>query len=295
MNFDSIIGFLSGIWNFKLFALNQTNISIGSLIMFMVILLSFSVISRVLKRSILSRVMAKVELEASVIYAINRVIHYLIMVVAVIVAFQFIGVDLSGLAVIFGLVSVGIGFGLQNITADFISGLLILFEQPIKVGDRVSVGKRIGDIEEINIRSTTIRSLDNISIIVPNHEFVNDAVTNWSYVDDVIRIVIKFRLAFNADLGKVKEILKQITQEMPEILQEPPPQLFIWEFGEWSINMEYDVYIHNPRKFRFVKSQINFLLIEKFRQNDISFARPHQVIQVADNELGRDDAKGDSN
>ena len=195
MNFDSIMEFFSGIWNFRLFALNQTNISIGSLVMFMVILLSFSVVSRVLKRSILSRVMTKVELEASVIYAINRVIHYLIMVVAVIVAFQFIGVDLSGLAVIFGLVSVGIGFGLQNITADFISGLLILFEQPIKVGDRVSVGKRIGDIEEINIRSTTIRSLDNISIIVPNHEFVNDAVTNWSYVDDVIRIVIKFRLA----------------------------------------------------------------------------------------------------
>ena len=162
MNFDSIMEFFSGIWNFRLFALNQTNISIGSLVMFMVILLSFSVVSRVLKRSILSRVMTKVELEASVIYAINRVIHYLIMVVAVIVAFQFIGVDLSGLAVIFGLVSVGIGFGLQNITADFISGLLILFEQPIKVGDRVSVGKRIGDIEEINIRSTTIRSLDNI-------------------------------------------------------------------------------------------------------------------------------------
>ncbi|NIV15389.1 MAG: mechanosensitive ion channel, partial [Aliifodinibius sp.] len=121
-------------------------------------------------------------------YSLIRITQYLIMIAGVVISFQFIGVDLSGLVFIFGLLSVGIGFGLQNITSNFVSGLVLLIERPIRVGDRVTVGDTLGDVLEINMRSTTIRTLTNISIIVPNSEFTSSNVINWSHGDPKVRL-----------------------------------------------------------------------------------------------------------
>ena len=125
-------------------------------------------------------------------------------------AFQFVGINLSGLAVIFGLLSVGIGFGLQNVTSNFIAGLILLFEQPIKIGDRIMVGDTEGDVLEINIRSTTIRSLNNVSIIVPNSEFVSSNVVNWSHGDPKIRLVVEVGVSYQSDLDTVLRSLQEV-------------------------------------------------------------------------------------
>ena len=141
---------------------------------------------------------------------VTGVIVWLTTLIIAIVAFQTIGINLSGLAVIFGLLSVGIGFGLQNVVSNFIAGLILLFERPISVGDRVTVGDTEGDVMEIKIRATIIRSLNNISIIVPNSEFISGRVINWSHGDAKVRLEIEVGVSYNSDLDLVLASLKEV-------------------------------------------------------------------------------------
>jgi len=190
MDLNVLFKKISEILSINLFEINQTPVSISSIIMLLLMLVIFYTASRVVNRVIIKPLLGRINIEEGIRYNLLRIIHYLIMIVGVIVAFQFIGIDLSGLAVIFGLLSVGIGFGLQNITSNFIAGLILLFERPITIGDRITVGDTEGDVMDINIRSTTIRTIDNISIIVPNSEFVSSNVINWSHGDIKVRVQV---------------------------------------------------------------------------------------------------------
>ena len=149
MTFNEVLGIISKIFNYTLFELNQTPVSISSILMFIFFMLIFYFSSRLITKVILNNLFARLKIEEGTSYTMKRVIHYMVMIVGAIVAFQFIGIDLSGLAVIFGLLSVGIGFGLQNVTSNFIAGLILLFERPIKIDDRITVGDTEGDVLEI--------------------------------------------------------------------------------------------------------------------------------------------------
>jgi small-conductance mechanosensitive channel len=217
--FNEVMNTLSRILSFKLFELKQTPVTVLSLLMFIVMIVAFYLISKLLNRIILHRILERFGLDKSIQYTLTRIMHYLIMITGVVVAFQFVGIDLAGLTVIFGLLSVGIGFGLQNITSNFISGLILLFERPIKVGDRVTVGDIEGDVTSINMRSTTIQSLDNISIIVPNSEFISSTVTNWSYGDPKIRLRIEVGVSYSSDLDTVRKALLDVAGEHDDVLK----------------------------------------------------------------------------
>jgi small-conductance mechanosensitive channel len=171
---------VSQVLHYKLFEIKRTPVTLSSLFMFIIVVVFFYTLSRLLQNVLRNKVLTHFRIDKGIQFTMSRVSHYLVMIVGFIVAFQFIGIDLSGLAVIVGLLSVGIGFGLQNITSNFIAGIILLFERPIKIGDRVTVGHTEGDIVAINMRSTMIRSLNNIMIIVPNSEFISSQVINWS-------------------------------------------------------------------------------------------------------------------
>jgi small-conductance mechanosensitive channel len=172
MSAKEILQIMDEILHYTIFTLNQTPITLLSIILFLLIIFGFIIFSRVIKNRILIKVLSKFQLDEGLQFSMTRIIHYIIVLTGIVVAFQFIGINLTGLAVVLGFLSVGIGFGLQNVTSNFISGLIILFERPIKVGDRITVGETEGDVENIHIRSTTIRSLNNISIIVPNSVYI---------------------------------------------------------------------------------------------------------------------------
>ncbi|MEZ4764911.1 MAG: mechanosensitive ion channel [Calditrichia bacterium] len=161
-----LIRHISEILNFRLFTLGDNPISLSALLTLLVFVIIFAIGSRLLRDMVLSRFLNYMRIDAGTQFTFERIVHYLIMVLGVVVAFQSIGVDLSGLAVIFGFLSVGIGFGLQNVTSNFVAGLILLFERPINVGDRVLIGDVEGDVNEIKIRATRIQTVDNISIIV---------------------------------------------------------------------------------------------------------------------------------
>src|SRR5262245_32284154 len=152
MNLTDVIRSFEYLMTFKLFEINRTPITPSSILMFLLVIAIFALTSRLLQRLLRAQLFSRMRLDEGIQYTLTRISHYLIMVVGAVVAFQFIGIDLTGLAIILGFLSVGIGFGLQNITSNFVAGLILLLERPIKVGDRIMVGNQEGDVVEINMR-----------------------------------------------------------------------------------------------------------------------------------------------
>jgi small-conductance mechanosensitive channel len=263
-----------------LFEINKQPITLSNLIMFVLVISVFAVLSRIIRRILRGQVFPRLAIDQGTQYTLLRVTHYLIIVIGAVVAFQFIGIDLTGLAVIFGLLSVGIGFGLQNVTSNFVAGLILLFERPIKVGDRITVGDTEGDVVEINIRSTTIRSLNNIAIIVPNSEFVSSTVINWTYADQRIRLEIDVGVSYSSDLDTVLRSLQEVAEEQPEVLTDPVPEVLHAGFGDSSWNMRLRAWIGNPKRHPQIRSALNCAIVRKFRENGVEIPFPQRDLHV---------------
>jgi small-conductance mechanosensitive channel len=270
--FRGVQGFLDT----RLFTIGTTEVTLSAIFVFLFILLVVVILARLFTRKFLERILIRLQIEKGTRYTFRRIIELTFILIGAIIAFQSIGINLSGLAVIFGLLSVGIGFGLQNITSNFIAGLILLFERPIKVGDRVMVGGIEGDVMDINIRSTTVRSLNNIDNIVPNSEFISSQVVNWSHGDRKIRLDIEVGVSYQSDLDTVLRSLKEVALENSEILRDPEPDVLLREFGDSSWNMRLRVWIDNPKRHPVVRSDINCAIVRKFRENGVEIPFPQR-------------------
>lgn len=280
MDGSSVFSTVKRILTYTLFEINQTPVTLFSIIMFLVVVLAFYLFSRIINRILLKRLLVKMQVQQSIRFMLLRINHYIIVIVGIILAFQFVGINLSGLAVVFGLLSVGIGFGLQNVTSNFVSGLILLLERPIQIGDRVTIGDTEGDVAEINLRSTSIRTLNNISLIVPNSDFISSNVINWSHGDPKIRLDIKVGVSYGSDLNRVIESLKRVARENPEVLDKPEPKVLLWEFADSSWNMELQAWIKEPYEYRRIRSDINCAIVYEFRNRNIEIAYPQRDIHV---------------
>lgn len=266
--------------NYHLFTINQEPVTVRSVLVFVTLLVVFYLVSQVANRIVLRRVLIRFNIERSIRYNMTRIGHYAFMVIGTLFAVQFVGLDLSALTVVFGLLSVGIGFGLQNITSNFISGIILLFERPIKVGDRVTVGEVEGDVAAINMRATTVNSLRNISIIVPNSDFISHQVTNWSYGDPKIRVDIDVGVSYNSDIDLVLKTLQEVAEENPDVLKEPETQVLLLSFGDSSWNMQLRYWMPSPEKYYRVRSDINCAIVRKFRERGIEIPFPQRDLHV---------------
>lgn len=280
MNDLSLPEFVSKIINYKLFTLNQTPITLASLVVFVVIFVAFVILSRVVTKLLGAKLLSRTQLDRGLQYTLERITTYTLIVIGAIIAFQFIGIDLSGLAVIFGLLSVGLGFGLQNVASNFVSGLILLFERPIKVGDRVTVGNTEGDVLEINMRATTIRSTNNISIIVPNADFISQPVINWSHGDKKIRLDVAVGVSYDSDLETVMRCLHEVAEEHERVMKKPEPRVHLIRFGDSSWDMELRCWIPSPKLHSWVRSELHCAIVEKFRENKIEIPYPQRDLHV---------------
>lgn len=265
---------------YPLFTINQTPITLISILLFGLILIVFILVAKLLKNKIISKIFLKFNIDDGMQFTLIKISQYIIVFIGAVVALQFIGIDLTGLAVVLGFLSVGIGFGLQNITSNFIAGIILLFERPIKIGDRVTVGDTEGDVKHINIRSTTIQSLNNISYIVPNSEFISTTVINWSHGDKKIRVDIDVGVSYNSDVDLVINVLKQVAINNHEILNSPEPEVHLREFGDSSWNMKLRVWIDNPKRHYYVRSNLNCEIVRKFRENNIEIPFPQRDLHL---------------
>jgi len=236
--------------------------------------------SRFVRSVVLRPALARLRLDEGTRYTFTRITHYIILTVGVLVAFDVIGVNLRGLVVVLGFLSVGIGFGLQNLTSNFISGLILLAERPIRVGDRVTVGEIEGDVTDINIRSTTVRSMNNISIIVPNSDFVSSKVVNWSHRDPKVRIDINVGVSYTSNLETVLQALKEVAHECPEVLRKPEPEVLHLGFGDSAWDMRLRVWIQDPKRHPIVRSDLNCAIVRKFRKCGVEIPFPQRDLHV---------------
>jgi small-conductance mechanosensitive channel len=263
-----------------LFTLKETPVTLASVFILIIFLWAVMLVSRFIRRVMARWLEARTSMARETRYTLTRVTQYAVIIIGVIVAFQFVGINLSGLAVIFGLLSVGIGFGLQNLTSNFVSGLILLVERPIKVGDRVTVGDTEGDVEEINMRSTTIHSLNNISIIVPNSEFISNTVINWSHGDPKVRLNLDVGVSYQSDVDTVLRCLGEAAREHPDVLEHPAPEVYLTEFGDSAWNMRLWFWIPRAQITRRVKSEVNIAIVKKFRDNNVEIPFPQRDLHL---------------
>lgn len=271
---------ISEIMEYPLFYTNQRPINITSIVIGIIILLIFVFFSRALRKIIKTKLFPKYKLDEGIQLAILKVAHYLLVGLGIIVAVQSIGLNLTSLAVVFGLLSVGIGFGLQHVVSNFISGLIILFERPIKIGDRITIGDVLGDVVNISLRATLIRTIDNISIIVPNSEFITSRVINWSHRDPKIRVHITVGVAYGSDVPLVTSSLLEVAGNHPEVLKDPPPKVWFNEFADSSLNFELLVWIPDPKRRPDIISELNKGIDEIFRKNKIQIPFPQRDLHI---------------
>lgn len=271
---------MSEVLNVVLFEVKGTPITISNLLIFLLFAGLSVGLGLLARRMLRSRILKRFKLDEGISYTLSRVTQYTIITVGFLLSLQFIGLDLSSLAVVFGLLSVGIGFGLQNITSNFISGLIILFERPIVVGDRVSVSNIEGDILEINIRSTKVKTVNNISIIVPNSEFVSKDVINYSYGDPTYRLDIDVGVSYNSDLDTVLEALGEVADENPNVLRNPEPKVHLVEFGDSAWNMQLRAWIADVKYYPEVRNELNQAIVRKFRDRGIQIPFPQRDLHL---------------
>jgi small-conductance mechanosensitive channel len=266
---------------YPLMKLGDSNLTLVSLFKFACILVLVFLCERLVRRVLVQRLLHRTHFHPSMQYGIAKIGGYIFIAIGFYIALKLVGIDLSSLAVVAGAIGVGLGFGLQNIISNFVSGLIILAERPIAISDRVEMGEVAGLVTKISLRSTTIVTNDNITIIVPNSDFITNKVTNWSYGDPKVRLRVPVGVAYGTDTERLRRALLEVAAEHPMVLREPPPELFFSGFGDSSLNFELGVWTaemaSKPRRFR---SELNFAIERKLRENGIEIPFPQRDLHL---------------
>jgi small-conductance mechanosensitive channel len=262
-------------------ALPAIKLSLVQIFLLVALLIAVFWISSRTKRFLFNRLLAQSGLDRSLQYAVAQVVSNVVLVVGIFIVLENTGIHLAALTVFAGAVGVGLGFGLQNIASNFISGLVILAERPITIGDRVEVAGIAGQVEHIRARSTVIRTNDNIMMIVPNTKFIDSPVTNWTYGDRRVRFRIPVSVAYGSDIVKVRDTLLAVAGENRYTLKEPAPSVFLEKFGENAIDFKLVVWSSEmsarPSRYR---SDINFAIAAKFREAGIEMPFPQRDLHI---------------
>lgn len=272
---------LENILNENLISLGESKLTVGLILTLILSFIALFVISEWVRRFLVRQVLKKSQITKGTKESIGTMVKYLIILGGFFSILQTNGIDLSAFGVLAGAIGVGIGFGLQNITNNFISGLIILFEQPIKVGDRIEVGDVSGDVIQINARATTVVTNDNISVIVPNSQFIDSQVINWSHNEHRIRFNFPVGVSYKEDPEKVKKILLEVAKANPGVLQTQESDVLFDSYGDNSLNFNLRVwtsdYVNKPK---VLKSQLYYAIFQRFTEEKIEIPYPQRDLHL---------------
>jgi small-conductance mechanosensitive channel len=262
------------------FHIGSFEISVTRLIQGFVIFAVALLLSRTLTKLMQRRIDKKAYLDPGLRYTMGRLLQYLIISLGLLLALKSaFNLDLTSIAVVFTALSVGIGFGLQYIAADIASGFILLFERPVRVGDRISIGSQEGDVQSINLRTTVLLTNDRVSVIVPNSMLVREHLINWSYGDPRARIAIPIGVATDANVDRVIETLLKAAEGVDNVLQDPPPKVQFLGFGDWSNNFRLLVWTNRPRLHTQIRSDINYRIHKLFTETGIEIPYPQTELR----------------
>jgi potassium efflux system protein len=287
------IGPLRQVWAYlnKPFIFGRLQISAATLVQGLVVLVLAMLLSRWVSALLERRIAKRSQIDPGIGYTIGRLTKYVLTTLGVILFLQIaFSIDLTSLAVVFTALSVGIGFGLQYIAADIASGFILLFERPVRVGDRITVDNDEGDVQSINLRTTTVITNDRIAIIVPNSKLVSQRVINWSYGDPRARIPIPISVAVDSDIKLVTDTLLLAAQDVERVLSDPPPKVQFLSFGGYSLDFRLLVWTRHPSRHPQIKSDINYRIEKLFRERGIKIPYPTQefLLKSSDSKVTQD-------
>ncbi len=264
-----------------LFELGGSQMTAATLLYLAVATLLLFAISSKLRSWLAGRGLSRTRLDIGARQAVATVTRYVVLVLGLLIILQTAGINLTTLNVLAGAVGVGIGFGLQNIVNNFVSGLIIMFERPIKIGDRVVVDAVDGVVTEIGARSTKVLTNDNITIIVPNSSFITEKVTNWQYNDPTVRFRIPVGVAYGSDARQVEKLLLEVADAAPDVLKEPAPAVRLLAFGDSALEFELRAWssslVHHKGR---LASELNFAIYDKLREHGVEFPFPQRDLHV---------------
>lgn len=262
---------------------NDFKVSILSLLLLILIISVAALVSRYLRRFLKSRILPRFHIETGLQYTLLRLLHYLIIALGVLYAVKIgLSVDLTGVAVILGFLSVGIGFGLQYVASDIASGFILLFERPMRIGDWVEIeGGTEGRVQNISLRSTVVVTNENMSVILPNSKLVQNKFVNYSYGSGLVRLNIPIGVAESNDMDKVSEALLEAARSVEQVLAEPEPRVHFSAFGDSSHDLQIRVWINEPRDHSTIRSRVNFAIERSFRKYGIRTAMLQREIHIA--------------
>lgn len=281
---DKFTDFFGPLWtvlNFPLIVLGKSSITPWVILLNLIVVLTFFNVSARLKSWILNSMAQRKGVNISNWRAAITLGYYAFLTIGLVGILQSTGLDLSLFTVLTGAIGIGVGFGMQTIFSNFISGVIILLEKPIKLGDRIEVGDVAGNVHSISVRATTVITNDNVAIIVPNSDFISKQVINWSHSGSDVRISISVNVSYDSDPEVVAHLLKEVASKEPGVLKSPAPVVRLAEFGESALRFSLLVWTQEfSDRTGALKSLLNFRVLKIFRENHIHMPFPQRDVHI---------------
>jgi small-conductance mechanosensitive channel len=277
--FDAPDKAIEGVLSFG-FSLGTQKVSVGLILAVIGILYGSFFISWALQRLLAEQVFARGEADPGIRFSATRLIHYVVIIIGFFIALGALGLDMTKITIIFGALSVGIGFGLQTIVNNFISGIIMLFERPVKVGDYIELNGQWAEIKKIGLRSTVVETFDRSEIVVPNSNLISNEVTNWTLSNRSMRLTIPVGVAYGSDVPLVLETLIECAQSNPKLMRNPEPQVLFMSFGESTLDFVLRVWIWNIDDMMPIRSELHQEIDRRFREVEIEIALPQRDLHL---------------
>ena len=270
-----------GAFNAPLFSLGADPVTPLSLIVLILIFAVTWLVAGRVRWLLEDRIANRVdEIPEGVLHVIGNLARYTIIFMGWFIGLRSVGFQLDAVLVVFGALGVGMGFGLQNIANNFVSGVILLIERPIKVGDVVSVGDELGTVERVGIRATTLRKFDQTQAIVPNGDLISSVVSNWTLDDRRVRVDFVVGVAYGSDTRLVERLIREAVTEHEKVLDDPEPRIFFTEFGDSSLNFRVLAYVADISERFATLSDLHFTIDESFRAHDVEIPFPQRDLHL---------------
>jgi small-conductance mechanosensitive channel len=277
MNLSQIQDILS----YTLITVSGQSISVGDLLLIPIVLLFGYILTKTLIKMITKRLITK-KTDPNIIHLLQRIFYVIAFAIMLVTTLDLINVPITAFAFLSGAVAIGFGFGAQNIINNFISGWILMWERPIRIGDFLEVEAAKGVVEQINTRSTRIRRVDGVHLLIPNSKLLENTVVNWTLVDNVVRSSVTVGVAYGSPVKKVAELILQATTDQKSIQTTPKPFVTFEDFGDNALMFEVTFWLDSTTEggLRVMRSHIRFCLDELFEENNIVVAFPQRDLHI---------------